>query len=47
MYHNTVGKNADKYIEYGIFDIQDHLNRSFILQDVDSVKGLDENQLVS
>ncbi|GAU13237.1 hypothetical protein TSUD_246070 [Trifolium subterraneum] len=47
MYHNTVGKNADEYIEYGIFDIQDHLNRSFILQDVDSVKGLDENQLVS
>jgi hypothetical protein len=48
MYHNsTVGKNVDEYIEYGIFDIKDHLNRSFILQDVDSVKGLDENQLVS
>jgi hypothetical protein len=48
MYHNsTVGKNVDEYIEYGIFDIKNHLSRSFILQDVDSVKGLDENQLVS
>jgi len=47
MFEDAVGKNAEEYIEYGMSDIQDHLNSSFLLQDVDSVRGPDDNQLVS
>jgi hypothetical protein len=45
-----LGANSETYSmkdKYGTCDIQDHLNSSFLLQDVDSVRGLEENQLVS
>jgi hypothetical protein len=35
MFQDVIGKNAYKYIEYRIPDIQDHLNMSFLLQDFD------------
>ncbi|GAU13233.1 hypothetical protein TSUD_246030 [Trifolium subterraneum] len=47
MFRNIVGTNADEYIEFGMSNIQDLLNHSFLLQDVDCIIRLDENELVS
>ncbi|AES87029.1 hypothetical protein MTR_4g019270 [Medicago truncatula] len=41
--NNLDRKNANEYIEYGMSNIKDHLNRSFLLEDVDSVRAPDEN----